>query len=192
MGLVELPDLIDERTWAAITREAHACEPYSFPRVNTRPDLVQRRDGSITSPQRCRAHRGGDALRRLATSAELTHLVRDATGMECIVPSRFGFKYYRRGDFMAVHRDDVKCTITISFGVTDNLEYMGWIPSLRHSSSQDVVDEVGATAMFPSTGSALPIGFRQLKGFDGYGIPHWRPSFEHDFGILGTICYFEL
>jgi hypothetical protein len=191
-GYVDLPNLVDDDCWEAIEREAHQFEPDAFPRVNARVDLEDRRDGSIVAPQKCRAHLAGPALRALATSHEFRALVTTATGLNGLVPARLGYKYYMPGDFMAVHRDDVKCTITVSFGVTKNLDHMGWMPALRGASNEDVIARAVHEGHFPSSGERFDIRHRKMRGFDGYNIPHWRPPFEYSLGILGFVCFFDL
>jgi hypothetical protein len=191
-GYVDLPDFVDDEYWEAIEHEAHQFEPDAFPRVNERADPQDRRDGSIVAAQRCRAHLAGPALRALSTSREFRVLVATATGLNGLVPARFGYKYYAPGDFMAVHRDDVKCTITVSFGVTPNLDYMGWMPALRGSSNGEVIALAVHEGRFPRSGERFDIRHRQMRGFDGYNIPHWRPPFEDSLGILGFVCFFDL
>jgi hypothetical protein len=191
-GAFRIPDVISTAQWEEITREAWDAEPSAFPRVNEHLGLVLHRDGTITSPQRCRAHEAGRALRDLALSPVLISVVSEALGAEALLPARFGFKYYTAGDFMAVHRDDVKCSVTISFGITENMREMGWLPKMRQLSSQEVADELNGQGMFPGQGEQVTIGYRSLLAFDGYNIPHWRPPFEDTIGILGTICYFKV
>jgi hypothetical protein len=129
----------------------------------------------------------------LATGPRLVAAARAATGHTTLVPARYGYKYYRPGDFMAVHRDSVKCHgITISFPLSDSLGPMGWLPKQREATSEHVAAAVGAE-LFPTDGQALPLGHGLFTGFDGYNIPHWRPPYTGDaVGILGTICYLAL
>jgi hypothetical protein len=192
-GSVLLPeDLVPAGEWEEIAAEARACVPDAFARVNEREGLHAVRDGSITSPQRCRAHPGGPALKRLAESPRVLELARAATGEANLVPVRCGLKIYGPGDFMALHRDDVRCSITFSTGVIGDLGTMGWVPSLRAADSTSVLEYAAQHGLFPDSEEPLPIPYRRLQGFDGWGIPHHRPPFEHDFGVLGTFCYFAL
>ncbi|MDG5807915.1 hypothetical protein P9869_35765 [Streptomyces ossamyceticus] len=192
-GAVLLPaDLVTAGEWEEIAAEAQACAKDAFDRVNDREGLHPRRDGSITSPQRCRAHPGGPALKALATSARVLDLAREATGEASVVPVRWGLKVYGPGDFMALHRDDVRCSVTFSTGLIGDLGVMGWVPSLRAADSTTVIEYAARHGLFPDEEAPLPIPHRQLQGFDGWGIPHHRPPFEHDFGVLGTFCYCAL
>jgi len=192
-GAVLLPeDLVAAAEWEEIAAEAQACAPDAFDRVNEREGLQPQRNGSITSPQRCRAHPGGPALKALATSARVLDLAREATGEASLVPVRWGLKLYEPGDFMALHRDDVRCTITLSTGLIGDLGVMGWVPSLRAADSTTVVEYAEQHGLHPDEEEPLPIPYRQLQGFDGWAIPHHRPPFEHDFGVLATLCYCAL
>lgn len=185
------PGLVPGEQWEEIAAEALALRDQAFGRVNSNPATVAHRDGSITAPQRCRAHPGGEALAALARSREIVELAREATGHPGLIPVRHGLKFYRAGDFMALHRDEVRCSLTISFGLVGDLGCMGWLPELRAADTTTVLAHAERHGPFPDT-AYLPIPYRQLQGFDGWGIPHHRPPFEHDFGVLGTFCYFAL
>ncbi|MFE2684452.1 hypothetical protein [Streptomyces mirabilis] len=192
-GSVLLPeDLVPAGEWEEIAAEAQASAQGAFDRVNEREGLHPRRDGSITSPQRCRAHPGGPALKSLATSVRVLELAREATGEGNLVPVRWGLKIYEPGDFMALHRDDVRCSVTFSTGVIGDLGVMGWVPSLRAADNTTVVEYAARHGLFPDEEKPLPIPYRQLQGFDGWAIPHHRPPYESNFGILGTFCYCAL
>jgi len=192
LGYVDLPDFLDNQRWQTIEHEARQFEIDAFPRVNNQVGLEDRRDGSLVAPQRCRAHLGGPALRALALSKEFNDLLATMTGLDCLVPARLGYKYYVPGDYMAVHRDDVKSTVTVSFGITPNLDYMGWIPALRGADNRDVIAWATQEGYCPSSGEHFEIHHRKMRGFDGYNIPHWRPPFEDDLGILGFVSFCDL
>ncbi|MEZ0115903.1 hypothetical protein ABH920_009945 [Catenulispora sp. EB89] len=53
---------------------------------------------------------------------------------------------------------------------------MNWAPEHRESPSEELAD----------------LAKRQLNGFDGYNVPHWRREFSGERGILGSVCYFDL
>jgi hypothetical protein len=191
-GYVPIPaEAISTDLWDDLAEEAAGCEPHAHLRHNPRPGLLVRRDGSITSPQRCRVHPGGEALRALAHSPALADVAREAARYDRMVPIRYGYKYYSRGDHMQVHRDDGRCAITFSGGLTPNLGVMGWLPRLRWLTSAQVAQRLNGTP-YPDAGEALPIGWRSLTGFDGVRIPHWRAPFEDDAGALITICLSDL
>ncbi|WTW95366.1 hypothetical protein OG216_19180 [Streptomycetaceae bacterium NBC_01309] len=185
-------DAVDPGLWEEVAEEAERCEEISVVRHNSRPGLLMMRDGSITSPQRCRVHPGGPALNELARSKALTDIAREATGQVRMTPIRFGFKYYAPGDYMHVHRDDGKCDITFSCGLTPNLAPMRWLPRLRYLSTNDVCRRLADTP-YPSGGEEFPILSRHLSGFDGRRIPHWRPPLDNQSReVLITICYSDL
>jgi hypothetical protein len=190
LGMVDLTDFGSTEMWDGLAAEAFACEPEAKPRKFERVESY--RDGSLASPQRCRSHPGGKAILDLSRSRELLEMARQLTGLSRLVPTRYGYKYYREGDFMALHRDAVRCSVTFTFALTDNLGSMNWAPRMRGSSNEELSATIATDGMFPSWGEELPVAYRGLKGFDGYNIPHWRQPFEHDLGILGTVCYFDL
>ncbi|MCI0688546.1 MAG: hypothetical protein L0Y54_15110 [Sporichthyaceae bacterium] len=191
-GQVAVPDeVVPAVLWDELADEADKCEPQAVPRHNPRPGLLVYRDGSITSPQRCRVHHGGPALGRLARLAGLAEVAGEATGRPRMTPIRYGYKFYTRGDFMHAHRDDGKRTITFSCGLTGDLGAMGWLPRLRWLTSDQVAAQLAHTP-YPQGGQQLPIRHRALTGFDGGRIPHWRSPYEHDTGVLITICFTDL
>ena len=184
-------DVVEPGLWDEIADEAKRCEPYAVVRHNRRPGLLEMRDGSITSPQRCRVHTGGPALSALAMSKGLAQVAGEATG-RLMTPIRFGLKYYRGGDFMHVHRDDGKCAITFSCGLTAGLGAMGWLPRLRWLTTRQVCDRFAGTP-FPEGGELFAIRHRFLSGFDGSRIPHWRAPLDSGSSeVLITICFTDL
>ncbi|MFD4560518.1 hypothetical protein ACFWP5_40440 [Streptomyces sp. NPDC058469] len=88
------PEVIDAGLWAEVAAEAEQYEQYAVVRHNRRPGLLAMRDGSITSPQRCRVHPGGPALNTLARSKELAEVAAEATGNRRMTAIRMGLKYY--------------------------------------------------------------------------------------------------
>ncbi|WP_137992697.1 hypothetical protein [Streptomyces vilmorinianum] len=186
------PDAIASSLWEEIAQESEQCEPHSVVRHNQRPGLLPMRDGSITSPQRCRVHPGGPALSSLAMSKELAEVAGEATGRAKMTPIRFGFKFYAPGDYMHVHRDDGKCEITFSCGLTPGLGAMGWLPNLRWLTTEQVAERLTDTP-YPGGGEEFPIHHRVLTGFDGSRIPHWRtPLDSQSREVLITICFTDL
>ena len=192
-GRADAPaDAIEAGLWDELAAEAEALEPYAVVRHNRRPGLLAMRDGSITSPQRCRVHPGGKALRTLAQSKTLADVATEATGGTKMRAIRFGFKYYQPADFMHVHRDDGKCEITFSAALTPGLGAMWWLPTLRWLTTAEVVDRLAETP-YPDGGSAFPVQYRALTGFDGSRIPHWRAPLDSSTReVLVTICFTDM
>ncbi|NGO40660.1 hypothetical protein [Streptomyces ureilyticus] len=192
-GRAEVPaDAIEPGLWEEIAEEAAHCATVAVVRHNRRPGLLVMRDGSITSPQRCRVHPGGKALNALARSKVLADIAGEATGQARMTPIRYGYKFYAPGDYMHVHRDDGKCDITFSCGLTPNLAPMGWLPRLRYLSTQQVADELQEEP-YPQGGEEFSILHRVLSGFDGRRIPHWRTPLDTQSGeVLITICFSDL
>ncbi|RLU86243.1 hypothetical protein CTZ27_25015 [Streptomyces griseocarneus] len=185
-------DAIDAGLWEEIAAEAERCEKVAVVRHNQRPGLLAMRDGSITSPQRCKVHPGSAALNALARSKNLADAAAEATGQGRMTPIRYGFKFYAPGDYMHVHRDDGKCDITFSCGLTPNLAPMGWLPKLRYLPTQQVTEQLADTP-YPADGESFPILCRHLTGFDGRRIPHWRTPLETaSREVLITICFADL
>jgi hypothetical protein len=102
---------------------------------------------------------------------------------------RYGYKWYVRGDHMHVHRDEGKCEITFSAALIGDLGTMGWLPRLRWLTSPQVADLFADTDDFPIDDKSFPIEHRTLTGFDGSRVPHWRPPYEHDLGVMVTCCF---
>ncbi|MFZ3595052.1 hypothetical protein [Streptomyces sp. BH104] len=190
-GWVDVPpEAIEPVLWDDIAHELEELEPLAVVRHNQRPGLLEMRDGSITSPQRCRVHPGGPAVRALAQSKGLADVACEATGAAQMTAIRMGVKFYSPGDYMHVHRDDGKCEITFSCGLTEGLAPMGWLPNLRWQTTAEVVDRLAATP-YPE-GEAFEIRHRALRGFDGR-IPHWRaPLDSQSSEVLLTICFADL
>ncbi|MGW7514132.1 hypothetical protein ACWGJ2_00870 [Streptomyces sp. NPDC054796] len=192
-GRADVPaDAVGAGLWEEIEAEADRCEPVAVVRHNQRLGLLVMRDGSITSPQRCRVHPGGEALNALARSKALADIAAEATGAGRMTPVRYGYKFYSPGDFMHVHRDDGKCDLTFSCGLTPALGPMRWLPRMRHLSTVEVAARLGRTP-YPDDGEDFPILAKHLSGFDGRRIPHWRAPLDAESReVLITICFSDL
>ncbi|WP_431981439.1 hypothetical protein [Streptomyces qinglanensis] len=185
-------DAVEPELWEDIAAEAEQCERVAVVRHNQRPGLLVMRDGSITSPQRCTVHPGGPALGALARNKVLADIAAEATGQVRMTPIRYGYKFYDVGDYMHVHRDDGKCDITFSCGLTEALGPMSWLPRMRSLTTAQVADQLAQTP-YPPDGEEFPILARQMTGFDGRRIPHWRtPLDAQSREVLITICFSDL
>lgn len=191
-GSAEVPlDAVDDELWELLTAEAKDAEPDAIERHNQRQALVVHRNGSLMAPQRCHTHGGGAALRRLAQLPVLAEVAAEATGHRRVTPIRWGYKFYRRGDFMHAHLDDGRCRITFSCSLTPDMEPMGWLPRLRYLSTDQVARYLVGQP-YPEDGRQFPIRYRQLSGFDGIQIPHWRPPYQGDHAVMITMCLTDL
>lgn len=127
LGIARVTGFLPKDRFDALAAEAHAsaerAEPYE------REAITGHRDGSITSPQRCHVHPGGDALIELVRHPALAEVACEATGSRAMTAIRYGYKWYVRGDHMQVHRDEGKCEITFSAGLVGDLGTMGWLPA---------------------------------------------------------------
>jgi hypothetical protein len=189
-GRVDVPaDAIPAALWDELAEEAAKLEHDKIARSRTVPGLKVLRDGSITSPQRCHVHPGGKALIELVRHPVLAQTAREATGSAAMVPIRWGYKWYTHGDHMQVHRDEGKCTITFSAGLVGDLGTMGWLPQLRWLSSAQIAARFTGKDAFPDDDGSFPVQHRVLSGFDGVRVPHWRPPYDHNLGVLVTCCF---
>ncbi|GAA4603847.1 hypothetical protein GCM10023195_12900 [Actinoallomurus liliacearum] len=188
-GHVQVPaDTIPAGLWDDLAAEATKLEHDAIPRERTVPGLQTLRDGSITSPQRCHVHPGGEALKTLVRHPALMEVACEATGSTRMVAIRWGYKWYRPGDHMQVHRDEGKCTITYSAGLVGDLGTMGWLPNLRWLPSREIADRFSGEE-FPHDDGTFPVLHRVMTGFDGVRVPHWRPPYEQDLGVMVTCCF---
>ncbi|MFF1690790.1 hypothetical protein [Streptomyces sp. NPDC058254] len=193
-GWVDVPpEVIGPDLWEDVAQEAMTCEPHAVVRHNRRPGLLAMRDGSITSPQRCKVHPGAKAVRALAQSKGLADVAAEATGARKMTAIRMGLKYYAPGDYMYVHRDDGKCEITFSCGLTEGLGPMGWLPDLRWLTTDQTVGRLAGTP-YSTWGEEFEIRHRALRGFDGSRVPHWRTPLDTQSAreVLLTICFTDL
>jgi hypothetical protein len=189
-GIFLIEGVLDDRSFNDLKTEAMALHPSAIERGIDH--IINRRDGSFASPSRFAVHSGGDALGRLLKSRDLLEVVRARSGIGRLVPVRCGYNYYRHGDFMGVHRDEVRATVTLTFGLTSNLGFTAYLPELRRGGNKELLSFVQERGSLPVNGSEMPIRDRMINAFDGYNIPHWRMPFQYDLGILANMIYFEL
>jgi hypothetical protein len=189
VGAVHIGSFLSAHDWAELEREAQGFQAEADHVEHSRIEMF--RDGHLTSPKRDWVHSGGPFLAALARSRELLGQVRQKTSLPQLIPSRFGYKYYRKGDYMGVHRDSVRSSVTVTFALTSNLGPMRWDPGRRSASNEDVLLWIYPDNYLPQ-GKDFPVTYRVMHAFDGYNIPHWRMPFNEELGILGTISFFNL
>jgi hypothetical protein len=192
-GYLELPGLVPDSYWDLLQAEAEALVPRMRPAVREESKGTAKfRDGSFATAARMAFHPGGRALDALHGSADTIAAVREATGRTRLIPYQCSYNYYRPGDYLGVHRDSIKATITCTFGLTANLGVMGFAPALRDTGNDDLERLVAEVGLIPGGFDELPVEHRVVRGFYGYDVPHWRRPFEHELGILGTFSYFDM
>jgi hypothetical protein len=189
-GFVHIGDILQSAHWDAILDEALQFRDESL--IRETHNIASHRDGSFASPSHFHYHGGGSRLVALLRSNEMLKILREATGMERLIPVRCAFNLYRRGDYIGVHRDSIKSTVTLSFSLSPELPPMLWAPEMRAVSSAKLAEFVQSEGHLPTGHATLGAEVRHMFAFDGYNIPHWRPRFEGEAGILGTLSYFEL
>ncbi|MER6442209.1 hypothetical protein ABT275_38640 [Streptomyces sp. NPDC001185] len=72
-------------------------------------------------------------------------------GRTRITPIRFGLKWHEPGDYIHVHRNDGKYSVTFSCGLTPGLGSMGWLPRLPWLTTQQVAGRLDETP-YPDNG----------------------------------------
>lgn len=190
LGYVDVPCAIDLEYWERLTVEANTLRHDAIMLSHLKISAL--RDGSLRSATHYRLIAGGSELVGLLRSRELLLKVRRLTGISTLVPVRCGFNYYECGDYIGIHRDAIRSTVTVTFALTPNIGPMNWLPALRRESNDIVADFIVQNGPTPARGSELAVGYRALRAFDGYNIPHWRRPFTGQLGILASLSFFDL
>ncbi|MFC6086705.1 hypothetical protein [Sphaerisporangium aureirubrum] len=192
-GCVDLPGIVPDALWDLLHAESEALRPGMTMAVwEESRGVAKFRDGSFSSPARFGYHAGGRVLRAFHTARATIAAIREATGRERLIPYQCSYNYYRRGDYLCLHRDTIKATITCTFGLTRNLGAMCFAPALRDARNDDLERLVAEAGPMPAGFDELPTEYHVVRGFHGYDVPHWRRPFEHDLGVLGVFSYFDL
>lgn len=189
-GVVDVDGLVPHTHWPALLKEAEKLVAHR--RIAERSadqGCTASRDGSFTSPARFGFHTGGKDLRQVHLSKVMVEFVKTALDNPRIVPYQCSYNFYMPGDFLGLHRDGFKATITFTSALTDNIKPMGLLREMRLSSDQDLHALVQDQGLFPSNGDSMEVRHRGLRGFDGHNFPHWRTVHEGEMGILATLSY---
>jgi hypothetical protein len=179
----------------ALAAEALSCAPRAEP--DEREGITGHRDGSFAGPAQCRMVGGGLVLEQLMYDKDLLVALRDATGMDRLIPFGAAFVLYEEGDFQGLHTDDVKSTLTVGIALTGNLAPMGWAPHLRARFPDDLAKVVTEHGLCPEGEEFAtlihPYGPGVIQGWAGYDIPHWRPPHaDAEPALLATLSYLDL
>lgn len=150
-----------------------------------------RRDGSFASPSRFGVHRGGPALVALLRDKTLLETIRELTGLTRLIPVRCSYNFYDVGDYMGIHRDEVRATVTGTFAISPDMPPTMYVEGSRRMTNEQIVEYVNEHGSLPSEGEAMMLSNNALNFFDGYNIAHWRPLVDQPM-ILGNLVYFKL
>ncbi|HEV2886140.1 MAG TPA: hypothetical protein VGX49_04455 [Jatrophihabitans sp.] len=151
--------------------------------------LVENPDGSVTTDRRLGFGSAGRVLQAIHHSPTLLATMRACTGVADLRPGRAGYNLYRSGDYLGIHRDTQKVAVTVVLDLLGNLPAMQWAPRYADSASHAVLELARTDGVFPAGHSSLPVPRDHLRAFDGRKVPHWRPPFEGELGLL-AICSF--
>lgn len=188
-GYLKLHGFLSAQRLQAIKAEADLLQHGSVSRGVQ--SIEVRRDGSFASPSRFSAHTGGPELRKLHRDIDLLTKVREATGMDRLIPVRATYNYYAPGDFMGVHRDEIRATATLTFPLTENMPSTFYKGEGRNWDDDSLLDYVDKNGVLPESGDEMSLEAGTLNMFDGYNLPHWRPPVSEPH-ILGNLIYFRL
>jgi len=190
LGCVNLEEFQLDRVRIGRLRIEAACSRAE--RVVLRGEQVEnRRDGSLLSPARFGYAKGRSELLSLLRDEELLALIRRRSGLNGLVPVGCAYNHYDLGDFIGVHRDTIKATVTVTLALSEGLVPMGWAPELRKVSNLQVCEFIGEAGHLPVAGGTLEHSSEHLVAFDGYNVPHWRTAVLST-GTLATMSYYDL
>lgn len=190
VGVIDVDEVVPPIGWDLLYEEA--VQLLLAKRMAIRSEdqgCVASRDGSFTSPARFGFHTGGSELRRIHLARVMVEHVKSALGNPRIVPYQCSYNFYVEGDFLGLHRDGFKATITFTAALTDNITPMGLYREMRSAPDTDLYRLVRQQGLFPADGEHMEVRYHGLRGFDGHNIPHWRQPHEGAVGILATLSY---
>jgi|GEM_PF-3544085 len=157
----------------------------------TSTGLVENQDGSVTTDSRFSYCPAGRVLDAVHHSATLLAMLREWTGLAGLRPNQAGYNFYRSGDYLGIHRDARRAAVTMVVDLQGNLTAMRWSPRHARATASDVLDLARNEGVFPEDYSSLPVPHDHLRAFDGRTVPHWRPPFPGELGLLAT-CSFTI
>ncbi|HBH5716052.1 hypothetical protein [Dermabacter hominis] len=188
-GYVKLQGHLTEEGQRALRAEARDLESDAVPRgVST---IEIRRDGSFASPSQFRVHSAGPTLQALHRNKDLLATVRTITGLDRLIPVRATYNYYSPGDYMGVHRDEIRATVTLTFPLTDGMPPTHYKAEGREWDDDSLMAYVEENGSLPEDGDEMTLEPDTINMFDGYNIPHWRAPVTEQH-ILGNLIYFRL
>jgi hypothetical protein len=189
-GSFEIPDdLIDPGTWDSITSEADDLKKYA--KSIDFDGFSINRDGSVTTPRMYLGCSGQSAMKKLLRNVDLLQYLRVRAGFPGLIPTRCGFNFYEPGDYLGVHRDNIKSTVTLTAALTAQMDPMMTAPQFREGSNEQILEFARSHGHLPGVGEPVPAVYRKFHAFDGYNIPHWR-NVVQDSCILAVLSYFDL
>ena len=155
----------------------------------TSSGLTENPDGSLTTDTRFSFHPAGPVLQAIHQSPALLTALRACTGLDDLRPARSGYNFYRSADHLGLHRDARLAAVTLVADLCGNLPAMRWSPRHARAANAALRELVRAEGVFPAGHPSLPVPHDHLRAFDGRSVPHWRPPFEGELGVLATCSF---
>ncbi|HEV2886138.1 MAG TPA: hypothetical protein VGX49_04445 [Jatrophihabitans sp.] len=157
--------------------------------IITSSGFVENQDGSLTTDTRFNFHSAGRVLQAIHHSPTLLATLRACTGLDDLRPARAGYNFYRSGDYLGIHRDARLAAVTVVVDLCGSLSAMQWSPRLAEATNAALLELVRQEGVFPTGHPSLPVPHDHLRAFDGRTVPHWRPPFEGELGMLATCSF---
>ncbi|HEX8305321.1 MAG TPA: hypothetical protein VF612_10625 [Jatrophihabitans sp.] len=155
----------------------------------TSSGFTENPDGSLTTDTRFSFYPAGPVLQAIHHSPTLLAMLRACTGLDDLRPARAGYNFYRSGDHLGIHRDARLAAVTLVADLCGNLPAMRRSPRHARATNPALLELVREGGVFPAGHPSLPVPHDHLRAFDGRSVPHWRPPFEGELGMLATCSF---
>jgi hypothetical protein len=152
------------------------------------------RDGSFTSGCRFLAYENPPGLRQVLCSAQLLDTVQAVTELKHGIPVNCAYRFYRPGDYVSLHRDNCKATVTVLIGLSQACARFALSPGMRDPGSSVLAELPGAKPHeHPGMDVTFTVRAAELWALDGHDIPY---SVRLPAGstpvVIATLSYFGL
>ena len=145
-------------------------------------------DGSISSPRKLTTASAGPVLEAIHRDPERLSLLEQPAGGH-LSPTLCAYIYYAPGDYIGLHKDGHRCSLTLITSIDGPLAPLVVHPALAGNEPDELVELSRAHAGMPPGGvrTVVPAdgAFLMLRGS---AIPHHRPA-SLDHCTIATLCY---
>lgn len=184
-GFVQVPGLLTPPQVLRLRDEAHAAR--SGARVRRRRGFKMTDDGRLLGPTN-RLGGVGEAVAAIGRDEGLVSRVRSITGL-VLRPERCTYLYYRRGDFLALHRDRPRSTITVLVHLRGRGGPLRVHPELVGVDDRSLLEIAERSDGHPRDGRDVRLEQAPCV-LAGHATPHSRPPhpYEEDL-VLAAFIY---
>ena len=185
--LALMPTLLASSEWAELRQEALALRSTAVPRYRDDSDVSD--DGRLYGRVLSLIAPGGPAITAVHTSAGHRCRLERLVGRR-LSPTLAGYLYYRRDDFLTLHRDQPICDVVVLVWLAGPGGPLYVHHDLEDWGTAELSEIAERWKGFPPGGEAVDLREGPIVLVGAHRVPHHRPPHADDEElVVGAMCF---